>query len=25
VISLDDSVLALGQMHGRALRWLASA
>ena len=24
VISLDDSVLALGQMHGRALRWLAS-
>jgi hypothetical protein len=24
VISLDGSVLALGQMHGRALRWLAS-
>jgi hypothetical protein len=24
VISLDDSVLALGQMHGRELRWLAS-
>jgi hypothetical protein len=24
IISLDDSVLALGQMHGRALRWLAS-
>lgn len=23
VISLDDSALALGQMHGRALRWLA--
>jgi hypothetical protein len=25
VISLDDSVLALGQMHGRALHWLARA